>query len=340
MRIYLFTRHRPSQHRMLSTFIKECKRSGYLCDVTHRFLFCWVTRLVASANSNGRTLLVCDDPVAMILSFFYRPFVHKHRCLWSLEIYHAQYHNNTIFNLSRNLFFFLCSVIAYRVSDSIVFPSHRRMLEAANAFTNHLTTKSKIVFNIPTPLEDFSSLTCPRRINFLREAKQQYFTLSLYAGVIDESTRSIGGIVKAFRELPSHAFFICGPLSRDLDVTKFTIKLPTNVFYLGHLSHQELAILYGTSLFDYGFLSYDNSPDNVRYCCPTKMWEYLHYGIKIIGNRNFSLLNDWADYIDFYYDDSRSLQNLFQGQSAAFGIQSPILISSPRFDLHSFLIYN
>ncbi|UJF25312.1 hypothetical protein L0B52_03955 [Suttonella sp. R2A3] len=71
-----------------------------------------------------------------------------------------------------------------------------------------------------------------------------------------------------------------------------------SILVLRNLPHSTVLGLY--DFFDAGLLSYENHPLNVKFCAPTKVYEYLAAGLYIIGNSNYSLKDSgYCDYIFF-----------------------------------------
>ena len=70
-------------------------------------------------------------------------------------------------------------------------------------------------------------------------------------------------------------------------------------------------------------MDYDNVLLNTRYCAPLKLYEYLAFGMGIISNKNYSMLQK-KDLIDFYYEDEQQLESVLRQLANLQPIQKQI----------------
>jgi hypothetical protein len=125
----------------------------------------------------------------------------------------------------------------------------------------------------------------------------------IYAGSLQKG-RLLEEIVFCGNWGPSVGLLICGSGSLESDIRRAE-EDNSAICYLGALTQSELAYVY--SVADIGVLSYSNDVLNTKLCAPVKLWEYLHYDLKIIGNDNYGLRKDWGEYIDGFYTNTSQI---------------------------------
>ncbi len=288
----LISRNNPSKHPMLGQLIMHWSKDLKVLSET-RFKIFNVLHVDDSIK-----LIVADDPISVCYSWIYKFFNSKdsHLRFWMLEINEHQLPLNSLKRKIRAYIFRILSLVSLRLADSVVFPSMLRLQYAINSYGLKNSNKCSVVWNIPATNFGKSKETSLFSEK-LQEIKKSYDVIAIYAGSLQPG-RGLDDILEKFSTQQLGALIVCGEDKCNL-FNSHTDKL-NNIFYFGSLPSPELFQLY--YLCDIGILSYENEPLNVKYCAPVKIWEYLSCGLKILGNNNYALQNEWFDYVDGYYN--------------------------------------
>lgn len=282
-KILFYTRNDASSHVIIKNIVYGFKRRSNVVLVGFRDIF----KLNYKVNKRDCDVVYHDDPIAMFVFFLFGFKAFK--VFHSLEMYEYQVELNT---LRRNVRFVVFDVLhrfSLRRCDLIIFPNELRRDFYLKKHKWLLKDKTRIIENIPMSLTGVS-------INRFSEAlaaekfTSKFKATLVIAGAIGEG-RDIEGVIKAFEKQDVYGLCI---------ITQSEIDLPTSnsILVFKKLQHEKVLSLY--SFFDAGLLFYDNSPLNVRFCAPTKMYEYLNNGLHLIGNDNYSLMNN--GYVNFFFD--------------------------------------
>lgn len=133
------------------------------------------------------------------------------------------------------------------------------------------------IFNAPSYTDDFDFNN-----NYFRE----YFNISsesiifLYQGGL-EAARGIELLIDCFKILPSKYVVIFMGYGSLSDYIKLEAKNTNNIFYHDAVSMTELKNV--TSSADYGMSLIAPVSLNEEYCMPNKLFEYIMYGVPVIG---------------------------------------------------------
>ena len=133
------------------------------------------------------------------------------------------------------------------------------------------------IYNAPRYTDDFD-----RKNNYFR----QYFNISddsiifLYQGVL-QTARGLDLLVECFKMLPSKYALIFMGYGSLSEYIKAESKNADNIFYHDAVSMTELKNR--TSSADYGMSLIAPVSLNEEYCMPNKLFEYIMYGIPVIG---------------------------------------------------------
>lgn len=306
----LLTRNDPKKHPMLKKLI-----SSQGLDITseiknHRwFKIFHLTKLQGPSG-----LLITDDPIAYLFGRIFLRQGISHRKIWALEIYEEQISATNIKTYIRKIIFFLSSYLTFIDADSIIFPSNLR-----KEYTNKkypfakVTYKSDIVLNIPEMPKPADEL--PENIeNEIVYLRKKFRVIAIYSGSL-QGGRGLSKLVNEIENQSDIALILCGS-NKGTDLLKNSREWKSTK-YLGNFESNIVAAIYRRC--DVGILSYENKPDNTRLCAPVKIWEYLDSNLKIVGNKNEALMNEWSHYIDDYFDiekgdTTQSIMNAFKKQ--------------------------
>jgi len=291
-------RNDPFTHPMLKVLVNFLDKKP--SDIKKKKFFFLTFYILMEKKDNG---ILVDDPLSFFYTFlFYKEF-NLNITFWALEIYSKQVSSKTFKNLFRNIFFELLTILGFRISKKIIFPSYLRKNYYENKILySSVERKSTIVHNIPI-------FTKPGKIGYelykyIRKLKDQGIKIIIYAGSIQEG-RDIFKFIDKLKNKHGYYFLIAGNIKGN--ITKENLE-SENSKYIGNLTTEEVSCIY--SLSDFGLLYYDNKPLNSAYCAPVKIWEYLNYDLKIIGNDNIALLTEWSKYIDIYIDDINHIDHI------------------------------
>lgn len=282
---YIF-RNKPKTHPVLSEIAqeKEFTKMNFLGLTFYTFI----------TPNNSQVCI--DDPLAILLVLKNKNFRKMDIIFYSLELYEKQIANSTMKNMLRNIIFYVNNYIAQKKAKVIIFPSKLRL----NYFKSRafVLSKSCIIYNKP----DFSSIVTKKLSDetkkWINNQRLNNKKIIVFAGAL-QSGRSIDKILDNLDKHSKYSLVLAGPIIDKSIVPK--IKDSSQVLYLGTLKREDVFALYKE--VDFGLLTYDNSPKNAELCAPIKIWEYNHFGLKILANKNHALLTEWAPLIDGYFDN-------------------------------------
>lgn len=283
-KILFYTRNNALSHVIIKNIVAGFKKRSDVLIVGFKDIF-KVKQKVKKSDCN---IVYHDDPIAMFVFFLFGFKAFK--VFHSLEMYEYQVELNSLKRIIRFIVFKNLHRFALKHSDLIIFPNDLRRDFYLNKYSWLSKSKIKIIENIPMNLQGIN-------INLLPEAEiTERFTSKfkktlVIAGAIGEG-RDIESVIKAFQKQDEYGLCI---------ITQSNIDFPTSdsLLVFKNLPHEKVLSLY--NFFDAGLLFYDNSPLNVKFCAPTKMYEYLSKGLYLIGNNNHSLTNN--GYVDFFFEE-------------------------------------
>lgn len=282
-KIFFYTRNDASNHVIIKNIIAGFQKHYDVELLGFKDVFKWGRKL----KSDRLNIVYHDDPIAMFVFFVFG--FKSFRIFHSLEMYEYQVEVNNAKRAIRYLIFKALHKFALKTCDLIVFPNSLRRDFYLNKYSWLAKNKTKIIENIPVSLKRVSVDEIPEAKaieNFISKFKKSI----VIAGAIGEG-RDIEDVIRAFEKQNKYGLCI---------ITQSEISLPTSESLLVYknLPHEKVLSLY--DFFDAGLLFYDNSPLNVKFCAPTKMYEYLSKGLYLIGNDNYSLRNN--GYVDFFFE--------------------------------------
>jgi glycosyltransferase involved in cell wall biosynthesis len=167
--------------------------------------------------------------------------------------------------------------LAMRRADIIVFPSEYRakyyevdrnkVVIVENLFYPYATGGK----GTPTAAVAADSQSGSRPLRFV------------YTGLFTPA-RAIDDVVKAFAD-PRLADGVLILAGRETDYLKTILDgAPENVEFRGELGHDEVCDLLATA--DAGFALYRPINENNRRCAPTKIFEFMYFGLHVIANNS------------------------------------------------------
>jgi hypothetical protein len=278
--VSFYTRTDASLHPVISLYFKSCDFNIYGDELT----------------AEGRSIVVCDDPFAVLLAKL--KFPRSKIIFFALEIFESQ-RGFGIINRVKNLIYYFSNRMAHLTSNIIIYPSNQRLKHYEIVGWSRKNISHLVFQNLPIIYDDENSIKSKSdelfkniHLNLSRDK-----ILIVFAGALgeDRGLEFINKISKiSFVEL--HIF---SNYSKP-------ILLNDNVRFHGNLSRIKLLSLY--KFFDIGLLSYNNFPLNVKYSAPVKIWEYAESNMVIIGNENYSLCNEYFNMIDFIAKDDNGLE--------------------------------
>lgn len=289
----LLSRNNPEKHPMLKKILANFNKENNCITTKKWFNFLYLTELPGNYN-----LLITDDPIAY---FFGRLILRKninHHRFWALEIYEEQVVADSAKKIMRKILFTALSRFAFQSSQSIIFPSKLRMDYANKKHPSaNIFQKSSIIINIPDIPKAASTL--PNKIEkTLIDLRSRFKTIAIYSGSL-QSGRGISKLINEIEKQTEVLLILCGSVKGTALLENSNKWKSTK--YLGNFDPSEITAIY--KLCDVGVLSYENQPINTRLCAPVKIWEYLDANLKIVGNKNEALLNEWSHFIDEFFDE-------------------------------------
>lgn len=268
-----------------------------------------------------KSKIVCiDDPLVILLLNLKRQYRGYDIIFYSLELYEKQLPTNSVYNAARNMGFYILNYISQRQAHTVIFPSKLRL----NYFKNRefLTEKSCIIYNKPDFSHEQAGYLKDSVKDWINKQKQKGHDIIVFAGGLS-SGRSIDLIIDKLNDSSRFSLVLAGEV-RDIKLHK-KLSSSDKVLYIGQLSRSDVFALYKVA--DFGLLSYDNQPKNSELCAPIKIWEYHHFGLGIIGNKNKALLDEWSPLIDFFYEDNDLEELSASPMKYSSDIENPLSIS-------------
>ena len=295
----LITRNDPRAHPMLNQILNLANKSKLNYEVSKKLGF-YITKFYDLNNSfHKMKMIVVDDPLAAVFAMF-SSFNSYKICFWSFEQAEYQLKIKNIYTFVRFLLFRVSYLLAFPLSNEVIFPSKLRKDLAIRKyfFFKNISKKSKILYNVRINLLNDYQQRKKNSLNTLQKQKN----LAIYAGAIQEG-RLIDNILEDAKK-KKYQLKICGAISGNYKA-KFLniIESYPNTIYLGILGSDDLKELYKSASF--GYVSYLNNPLNSKYCAPVKIFEYSYYDLKILSNANFSIINEWFLFVDDFYGPER-----------------------------------
>lgn len=288
----MITRNDPHKHIMLSSFLS---RVGALQNsVEKRTTICGTIYSVDIPGDSD--IVLVDDPIAFWCAriLFKIPFSRLR--IWAFELYEFQLPNNNFRNIVRNVFFGVITWLSFVFSGSVLFPSVGRAEFCIRRYPfAKLQKKYRILPNVPVFSTPASNLPASVQLA-LTDLQARGKIIVIYSGSI-QTGRELSPIIAEFEQQDKYHLVLIGTLKGEYE--NFADRKFKSTSYLGNFDHSIVFRIYQEVSF--GILCYSNTSRNTEICAPVKIWEYLHVGIKIIGNQNPALMGEWRGYIDAIY---------------------------------------
>jgi len=165
--------------------------------------------------------------------------------------------------------------LAIRWSTIVVFPSAYR-----SEFYELAKCDVRIIENLYYPYDNDERVATDDDAPAVPESQSPLF---VYTGLFTPA-RAIDDIVAAFRDvrLSDSHLVLAGKHTRYLD--SVLADAPENVEYIGELGHAEVSRLLRSA--DAGFALYRPINENNRRCAPTKIFEFLYFGVHVIASHS------------------------------------------------------
>lgn len=282
-KILFFTRNDPNQHVIVRNILAGFRRK-MVVDIINFKNF---TDLLIRHKTRNFNIVYHDDPIAVFIYYLFG--APAFRIFHSLEMYEYQVQVNSLKRIFRYFIFKFLHRFSLARCDLIIFPSELRREYYLNKYVWLRGRNTRVMENIPMNIKSNIDSSFDELI-LASEFVSRYERTLVVAGAIGEG-RDVADIIKEFSVQNRYGLCI-------ITQSEVSISSVDSVLLLKNLPHQKVLGLY--RLFDAGLLYYENSPLNVKYCAPTKMYEYLSNGLYLIGNNNFSLRS--SPFIDFYFD--------------------------------------
>lgn len=167
--------------------------------------------------------------------------------------------------------------LAIRRASIVVFPSTYR-----SEFYELENCDVRIVENLYYPYDNDEQTTVPHIATGGSDSEQGR-PLFVYTGLFTPA-RAIDDIVAAFGDtrLSGCRLILAGKHTTYLD--SVLANAPDNVEYIGELAHAEVSELLRSA--DAGFALYRPINENNRRCAPTKIFEFLYFGVHVIASNS------------------------------------------------------
>ena len=296
--MYLITRNHPKTNIILKNLFLKDSKEILSREYTKKWLyFLWISKF-----SGSNKLLIGDDPIAFFVGSLF--FFNYHKRFWCFEIYSKQIKAISLKTIFRNFIFEVFTSLSFTFSDSIVFPSKLRQKYFQDKYKN-LKLKSKVIYNIPSFYNTNLKKIDIELYKELIEFREKYDLIFVYAGLINKS-RPIYKIIKKLKKCSNVGIILMGIIS-DQSVKRKIIGIE-NLLFLGTKNHNIVHSIY--KLSDVGILFYSNDPINSKLCAPVKIWEYKYHRLIVIGNKNYALMNEWNEHVDYFIEDHNSIDTL------------------------------
>ncbi len=301
--VILCDRHDVLLHRVLNNIYRFFRSAGQSVSCCNVFKMMDLVRFWKTKTTYPDFIIV-QDPLVLLVVFFLKPLLRKSIIYFCLEMWGHDVPNSSLSKVLRNVVFLLSNRLALFLSPVIVFPNELRrtyygqrhwgVKRKSLVFENYYFGSSEAVQETPCSQEFRSKLD---------DIKKAHNVVTCYVGGIQPG-RNVTMVASVFEKLSCNVCFVVAGEDR-IGVSWSTAFKNGNVYYVGHLADAEIHYLYQVA--KWGFMDYDNTLLNTRYCAPLKLYEYIAFGIGIISNKNYAMLQK-RDLIDFYYEDSEELE--------------------------------
>lgn len=260
-----------------------------------------LVRLLRASFSDDAAIIF-QDPLVALGVFLLKPASIRKGNYFCLEMWGYDAANSSMKISLRNIIFKLSNRIALKLSPISIFSNELRrqfyidkaphLRDRSYTFENYYMKKKAGEEILPCSMELQSKLA---------EIKNKHKVITCFAGAIQRG-RNVPMLASVVDSSPFEICLVVAGEDRiGIPWSSFT---KGNVYYLGALSQEEVTQIY--SIAQWGFMDYDNSLLNTRYCSPLKLYEYLAHGLGIICNRNYAMLLK-RNLIDYYYENEEDL---------------------------------
>lgn len=292
LKILFYTRNNAEKHVIVKNILSYLKTFTNVKVIPFKSVF----RIKKEIDYKKVDWVYHDDPIAFVIFSLFG--VKANKIFHSLEMFEYQVDLNSIKRVLRYFVFLTCHWLALRNSNLIIFPNELRRDFYLEKY-KWLKTKNVVILeNIPRNLEGALLENIPEN-DLVKTFVSKFKKTLVITGAIGEG-RDIDKIINKFSR--QNEYGLCVITQSEAHIPK-----SNSILVLRNLPHSSVLGLYG--YFDAGLLSYDNHPLNVKFCAPTKMYEYLASGLYVIGNDNYSLRhNDYCDCV--FYEPSEILEFL------------------------------
>lgn len=234
-----------------------------------------------------------DDPIVF---FIFQSLTKRktYAVFHSLEMYEYQVEIKSLKSFLRFIVFNTFHKYSLKNSRLVIFSNELRRQYYLNKYAWLPVEKTRVMENIPRE-NSYNYSFQSEEINKGRQFADKFDAVLVIAGAIGDG-RNIVEIIEQFKN--QNRFGLCVITQSDV-----VIEDDTSILLFRNLSHETVLSMY--QIFNAGLLYYDNWPLNVKFCAPTKMYEYLSSGLYIIGNNNYSLKE--SGYVDFFFNSTTEI---------------------------------
>tara|TARA_R110001599_G_scaffold60939_3_gene169269 strand:+ start:39352 stop:40428 length:1077 start_codon:yes stop_codon:yes gene_type:complete len=171
--------------------------------------------------------------------------------------------------------------------DAIIAPNEDRL----DLIARNSSVKKFLIYNAPLLRKKLSNDENIKNYNVLNV---------LYQGQISHES-GVSTLLAALRQSDNVFLHICGDI-RDSDIKDDLYELQNKgkLIYHGFLKQHELNEI--REMCHIGFIGWREdlakNMNSIRYCCPTKLYDYISYGMPVVFLHNYTL-NKWNDIYRF-----------------------------------------
>ncbi|MBU2677216.1 MAG: glycosyltransferase [Gammaproteobacteria bacterium] len=263
-----------SRHPIVNNYLRslpELPQRIVLTDVPNsRLGRLWrLGRETLRARKHADWALQCHDVVSAVIG----SVLWKGRVIYdSHEIYSSFATRRIVAKLINSL-----EKFAIRQATIVVFPSTYR-----SEYYDLEDRDVRIVENLYYPYDNDEARGTGADTSDAETGRPQS-PLFVYTGLFTPA-RAIDDIVAAFKspQLSASRLVLAGKRTDYLD--SVLGETPDNVEYVGELGHAEVSELLKSA--DVGFALYRPVNENNRRCAPTKIFEFLYFGVQVIASQS------------------------------------------------------
>ncbi|MDC1089805.1 hypothetical protein OAQ01_00055 [Emcibacteraceae bacterium] len=283
--------------RNMAAFFNKERAAVFLCDVTKMDDL----KKYYQIETDNKTIVIIGDALTCLILLFVRPSLVKSSIFYCFEMHGYQVPSSSLLRMLKNAILRLSNYLACSIYPKIIFPNTLRKNFYVEKWPR-IKNKSYVFENYYRDNTDFLEVQKYRRnikerINSFRD---KFSTIICYVGLIQPG-RDIEVLIDSISDT-GVGLFLAG--KDGLRIAKKADK-NSNICYLNLVTQDEAYYIYSNS--DWGYLNYDNTIPNTRFCAPVKIYEYISADLGIISNDNIALVEK-SDLIDYYFKTSQELR--------------------------------